>query len=105
MGSWGEEGPKRTPERQRVLSTIKLDEFSGGQGVSAHQYRTWKKSVKITQELNGLTDNELALLIYSQVKGKATIPPVLLMGYICIHKYIWECLVCLLAKTNLNTKV
>ena len=46
-----------------------LDEFSGGQSVSAH--RTWKKSVKIQKEVNGLPDTELALLIYSQVKGKA----------------------------------
>ena len=57
--------------RSKVLSTIKLEEFTGGSGTSAYQYRTWKKETLITQDLNGISDSELAIVIYKQVKGKA----------------------------------
>ena len=39
--------------------------------MTSYQYRAWKKSVEITQELYSLTDTELALVIFTQVGGKA----------------------------------
>jgi len=58
-------------EPRRNLAAIKLEEFTGGSGTTVHAYRTWKKSVQATARLYKLTDAELALVIYTQVKGKA----------------------------------
>ena len=54
-----------------AVSTVKLEEFRGGRETTTHQYRAWRKQAVITQELYGLTDAELALIIYSQVRGRA----------------------------------
>ena len=58
-------------ESKRNLANIRLDEFYGGTGVSARTYRMWKKSVLAKARLHRLTDSELALVIYTEVKGKA----------------------------------
>ena len=58
-------------EPKRNLANIRLDEFSGGADVSARAYRMWKKSVFAKARLHKLTDSELALVIYTEVKGKA----------------------------------
>ena len=58
-------------ESKRNLANIRLDEFSGGADVSARAYRMWKKSVYAKARLHKLTDSELALIIYTEVKGKA----------------------------------
>jgi len=57
--------------RQRMISNVKLEEFHGGRTVSSYQYRQWKKSVEVARKLYDLSDSELALVIYTQVKGKA----------------------------------
>ena len=58
-------------DSKRNLANIRLDEFSGGTDVSARAYRMWKKSVFAKARLHKLTDSELALVIYTEVKGKA----------------------------------
>ncbi len=40
-------------------------------GTTTHQYRSWRKQVLITQRWHGLSDPELALVMYTQVKGRA----------------------------------
>ena len=60
------------PRKSRfALSQIKIPDFDGHERTSTRQYREWKKSLEIIQVLNQLTDQELALLIFSQVKGRA----------------------------------
>ena len=54
-----------------VLASLKLEEFRGGRETTTRQYRAWKKQTVITQKLYGLTDAELALIIYTQVRGRA----------------------------------
>ena len=54
-----------------ALATLKLEEFRGGRETTTHQYRAWKKQTMITQKLYGLSDAELALIIYTQVRGRA----------------------------------
>jgi hypothetical protein len=53
------------------LATLRLDEFRSGRETTTHQYRSWRKQVLITQRLHGLSDPELALVMYTQVKGWA----------------------------------
>ena len=48
-----------------AVTNLKLEEFRGGREIITHQYRAWKKQAVITQELYGLTDAEMALIIYS----------------------------------------
>ena len=63
---------KETDRKPRTaLASVKLEEFRGGRETTTHQYRAWKKQTVITQELYGLTDAELALTIYSQIRGRA----------------------------------
>ena len=64
-------GRKGEGNRRKLLANIKIDEFYGGRTVSSYAYRNWKKSVEVQQQLHQLSDQELALVIYSQVKGKA----------------------------------
>ena len=59
------------PDRKKFLTSVKLEEFSGGRAVTAKAYRTWKRSVEAVRVLHGLTEPELALLIYLSVKGDA----------------------------------
>ncbi len=54
-----------------ALATLRLDEFRGGRETTTHQYRCWRKQVQITQRLHGLSDPEMALIIYTQAKGRA----------------------------------
>ena len=54
-----------------ALATLRLEEFRGGRETTTHQYRAWRKQMQITQRLYGLPDAELALIIYTQVKGRA----------------------------------
>ena len=58
-------------DSKRNLAAVKIAEFSGGSGIAAYAYRTWKKSVQVTARLRKLTDAELALVIFTQVTGKA----------------------------------
>ena len=44
-----------TGSKKKLLANVKLDEFNGGRAVTSYQYRAWKKSVGITQELYSLT--------------------------------------------------
>jgi hypothetical protein len=56
-------------EPKHSLAAIKIEEFYGGSSVTVYAYRTWKKRVLATAMLYKLTDAELALMIYLQVKG------------------------------------
>ncbi len=58
-------------DRQLLIASVKLGEFYGGTTVTACAYRQRKKHVNVTKALYGLTDQESALVIFSQVKGKA----------------------------------
>ena len=57
--------------RQLLLSQVELPEFDGSVGTTTQRYREWRKAVEVVRSLNQLTDSELALLIYSQVSGRA----------------------------------
>merc|ERR1711965_746951 len=61
-------GPRKS---RLLLSQVKLPDFDGNEKTSTKRYREWKKSLDIIQNLNQLTDQELALLIFSQVSGRA----------------------------------
>ena len=63
--------PSTGPERKKFLASVKLDEFSGGRSTTAKAYRAWKRSVEAIRVLHGLTESELAILIYLSVKGDA----------------------------------
>ena len=60
-----------TTKLQTVLAELKLEEFRGGRETTTHQHRNWRNRVQITQRLHGLSDSEMALTIYTQVKGRA----------------------------------
>ena len=55
----------------KALANIKLEDVAGGKSGTTHQCREWKKDVRIKKKLNDITDQQLALLIYTQVTGKA----------------------------------
>jgi len=63
--------PKGDGKGRRNLTKIQVDDFFGGPSVTAHQYRMLKKSVLAMKRLHGLADPEMALVLYSQVQGKA----------------------------------
>ena len=65
------ESRSATTKPKHGLATLRLDEFRGGRETTTHQYRSWRKQVLITQRLHGLSDPELALVMYTQVKGRA----------------------------------
>eukprot|EP00959_Pyramimonas_sp_CCMP1952_P271383 5673320-Pyramimonas_sp.AAC.1 len=58
-----EGGPRRT---RLLLSQVKLPEFDGDVKTSTKRYREWRTNLSIIQNLNQLTDSELALIIFSQ---------------------------------------
>ena len=58
-------------EHKRNLAGIKIEDFGGENGTSAYAYRQWKKSVEVTKKLHALGDHELAMIMYTQLKGMA----------------------------------
>ena len=64
-------GTNNPVKPRAALATLKLEEFRGGRETTTYQYRAWKKQAMITQKLYGLTDAELALIIYTQARGRA----------------------------------
>ena len=64
-------GSGGTGPEKKLLAHVKLEEFNGGRAVTSYQCQFWKKSIEMTQELYSLTDTELALVIFTQVGGKA----------------------------------
>ena len=56
---------------RRNLAKISIEDFYGGGTVTTHHYRMFNKHVSAVQKLHGLMDSELALVLYTQVKGKA----------------------------------
>ena len=58
-------------KNKKALANIKLEAFEGGKSVTVRQYREWEKDVRIKQRLKDVTDQQLALLIFTQVSGKA----------------------------------
>ena len=57
--------------KARILASVKIPPFEGAQGTTVRQYREWRKELAIVQELNGLTDREVAMLLFSQLKGRS----------------------------------
>ena len=62
-------GPRE--EHKKNLASIKIEEFCGDKGTSAYAYRQWKKSVEVTKRLHSLSDQDLAMIMYAQLKGTA----------------------------------
>ena len=58
-------------EKKRSLASVKIEDFYGDKGTSAYAYRQWKKSVQVTKRLNQLSGQEMAMIIYTQLKGTA----------------------------------
>ena len=52
-------------QQRKNLTRVVIEEFHGGPGVSVHAYRMWKKGVLAVQHLHGITDQELAIVIYT----------------------------------------
>ena len=58
-------------QKARILATVKIPDIDGSQTTTVRRYREWRKAVDIIRQLNGLSPKELAMLIYSQVSGRA----------------------------------
>ena len=58
-------------EHTRNLAGIKIEEFGGEKGTIPHAYRQWKKSVEVTKRLHLLGDQDLAMIMYTQLAGLA----------------------------------
>ncbi len=72
-GNGNGNGSSSSYQKQRMLTQIKIDDFSGGKTVTTKQYHAWKKSIGIKQRLHNLTDKELGLILLDQVKGEAKV--------------------------------
>ena len=57
--------------KARILASVKIPYFDGAQSTTVRHYREWRKEVAVIKELNGLTDREVAMLLFSQLKGRA----------------------------------
>ena len=57
-----------------ILANVHIPDFDGSEMNTVRQHREWRKSVDIMKLLNNLNDTELAMLVYSQVKGRASLP-------------------------------
>ena len=58
-------------QKARILANVRILDFDGSETTTVRQYREWRKNVGIIKRLNILNDKELAMLLYSQVKGRA----------------------------------
>merc|ERR1712194_669017 len=56
---------------KRNLASVRIEDFYGDKSTSVSQYRNWKKSVEVARRLHSMTDQELALVLYKQLKGQA----------------------------------
>ena len=57
--------------RSRTISNTRLAEFHGGRSVTSYEYNQWKMYVAVAKEVYQLSNTEIALLIYTQVRGEA----------------------------------
>ena len=58
--------------KSRILASVKIPNFEGAQNTtSVKVYREWRKDLSLIQKLNSLTDTEVAMLLLSQLKGRA----------------------------------
>ena len=57
--------------KARILASVKIPYFDGSQSTTVRQYREWRKEIAVIKELNGLTDRELVVLLFRQLKGRA----------------------------------
>lgn len=57
-------------DRGRVLEAIKLQDFDGHPNTLVRVYREWRKSVTAVQIFHNLTVRELALVLFSTLKGR-----------------------------------
>ena len=57
--------------KARILANVRIPPFDGAEQTTARQYQEWRKNLDIVRRLNNLTDQELAMLIYTQVTNRA----------------------------------
>ena len=57
--------------KARVLAGIKIPPFEGTQNTTTRQYKEWRKSIAMIKQLNGLEDKDVAMLMFSQLTGRA----------------------------------
>ena len=57
--------------KARVLAGIKIPPFEGTQNTTTRQYKEWRKSIAVIKQLNGLEDKDVAMLLFSQLTGRA----------------------------------
>ena len=55
--------------RSKILSTIRIPPFDGHPNTTVKAYRDWKKDITTLKILNQLTDEELALVLYTSFTG------------------------------------
>ena len=56
---------------EAALRTAQLPEFDGSVSTTTRRYREWRKGLEVLRTMNELKDTELAMLVYSQVTGRA----------------------------------
>ena len=56
--------------RTKTLSTIRIPPFDGHPSTTVKAYRDWKKDITTLKILNKLTDEELALVLYTSFTGR-----------------------------------
>ena len=64
-------GHNSESEKKNNFGNVKIEGFYGDKGTSAYSYRHWKKSVEVTKKLHSLSDQDLAMIMYTQLKGMA----------------------------------
>ena len=57
--------------KSRILAQVKIPAFDGHEGTTVRKYKEWRRELEIVQILNRLTEEELAMLLYTQVTGRA----------------------------------
>ena len=59
-----------TESRSKTLSTIKIPAIDGSPNTSVKVYRDWEKDIATLNILNKLTDEELALVLFTNFTGR-----------------------------------
>ena len=71
MRAQASRGESSNLQRGRVLSQIKFPEYNDSPGTTTKSYKTWRKQIDFIQKINGLNDQELGMLLYTSVTGRA----------------------------------
>ena len=65
------ENRKEDQFRAKFLTTLNIPPFSGHINTKNSEYRDWRRTIQIWQDLNKISDRELAGLLHSQLKGRS----------------------------------